>query len=365
MQPCRRNRRGFTLIELLVVIAVIAILIALLLPAVQQAREAARKTQCKNSLKQIGLALHNYHDSFRTFPPGRMQPYFGNNAGSGAGQCWTGSVAVHTFLLPYLDQANIYNQIDFEQYRVRIPPRTPACPNNRFLYNIPLPIFQCPSDPGHQGGIPSNNYRYNIGVTICSGSPYNDDGTPVQPHTTNCSIDLYGPPGGMFHDNGGVTVGNVSDGTSNTVAFSERTISDRDFSVFSPGGGDIYRPVGKDPAHTTASMLANCIAIDPLSPPAHSSNNGIGNGAWWLGTYQMTMYNHVIGPNSKIPDCGVSSSIPDGNNEPQVVGARSYHAGLVHSLLADGSARGISDSIDIKIWRAVGTRSGDELTTGF
>ena len=363
MERRTRRRRAFTLIELLVVIAVIAVLIALLLPAVQQAREAARRTQCLNNLKQIGIALHNYHDAFTTFPPGRMQPYFGNLSGTGAGECWSGAVAVHTFLLPFLDQQNIYEQIDFEQYRVRFS--TPNCPNNANLYNIPLPIFQCPSDPGHVQSVASNSYRYNMGVTSCAGSPYNDDGTNVQPHSVNCANELYGPPGGMFHDRGGVMVSQVIDGASSTVMFSERTIGDNNNSVFSPGGGDLYRPVGKDPNHTTASLLQECQNIDPATPPAHTSRNGLGDGAWWLGTYQMTMYNHVTGPNSTVPDCGVSSSQADGNNEPQVVAARSYHAGLVHSLLGDGSARGINDSIDLTVWRAIGTRAGDETIGDF
>ncbi len=360
-----RRRRAFTLIELLVVIAIIAILIALLIPAVQQAREAARRTQCKNNMKQIGLALHNYHDAFLTFPPGRMQPYFGNNAGTGAGTCWAGAVAVHTFILPFLEQSNLYSQINFDEYRVRIPPKSPPCPSNEPLYRIPLATFRCPSDPGARGSVPSNNYRYNMGVTICAGSPYNDDGTGLEPHTTNCSNDLYGRNGGMFHDRGGVRIRDASDGTSNTVMFSERSVGDQNGGEFSKGGGDIYRPVGKDPNHTTASMLAECIAIDLTAPPNHSSNNGIGNGAWWLGTFQMTMYGHVIGPNSKIPDCGVSSSVPDGNNEPQVIGARSYHTGIVHGLLADGSARGFGENIDINLWQGLGTRAGGEVLGEF
>lgn len=116
------RKRGFTLVELLVVIAIIGILVGLLLPAVQAAREAARRMQCTNNLKQLGLALHTYHATFKKFPPGRMTPYFGNFAGSFTSECWTGAMSIHTHVLPYLELGNAYNQFDFSQTRVRVPP---------------------------------------------------------------------------------------------------------------------------------------------------------------------------------------------------------------------------------------------------
>ncbi|MCH2203173.1 MAG: DUF1559 domain-containing protein [Fuerstiella sp.] len=360
-----KRTHGFTLVELLVVIAVIAILIALLLPAVQQVREAARRTQCRNNLKQIGLALHSYHEIHRMFPPGRMQPYLGEGTATGAGECWAGSVAVHTFLLPFMDQAKLYDRIDFSRYRIQIPPKTPHCEDNAELYGVALPSFQCPSDP-IGGRTVTNNYRSNVGVTACPGSPYNDDGTNQEPYSTNCAAELYGSKGGMFHDKGGVRISDVTDGTSNTVAFSERSVGDQTSEVFNIQG-DIYRAVEKSVTHTTASLLQECKALDlALTPnPGHTSNNGIGNGAWWHGTFQMTLYGHVIGPNSNTTDCGVSSLIPDGNDEPQIVGARSYHVGCVLSLFADGSVRRFSENIDIGIWQAVGTRAGFELPGSF
>src|SRR5262249_9355705 len=115
-----QRSRGFTLIELLVVIAIIAVLVSLLLPAVQNAREASRRTQCKNNLKQIGLGLHNYLSSFSVFPPGRMLPDLvvgglvkSSYSSYPASSNWQGGISVHLFLLPYMDQVNIYNLMNF------------------------------------------------------------------------------------------------------------------------------------------------------------------------------------------------------------------------------------------------------------
>src|SRR5258705_10109335 len=142
LRHARRFRRmGFTLVELLGVIAIIGVLVALLLPAVQVAREAARRTQCSNHLKQIGLGLHNYHSAHNLFPPGRMHPYFGNFPGSGHHECWTGAVSVHTHLLPYLEMGTSYNQFNFVYSRVRVPPLGPPdCPQNLAVVSTHFPL---------------------------------------------------------------------------------------------------------------------------------------------------------------------------------------------------------------------------------
>ena len=148
MRRDSRRRLGFTLIELLVVIAIIAILIALLLPAVQQAREAARRTQCKNNLKQIGLAMHNYHDVYTTFPPGHMfdTTIPGGNANSFQHpEMW----AWGAFILPFVDQAPLFNQLNVSQRR--LTDLLAEGPDVAALIQIPLSVYHCPSDPGGGG----------------------------------------------------------------------------------------------------------------------------------------------------------------------------------------------------------------------
>ncbi len=230
-----RFKRGFTLIELLVVIAIIAILIALLLPAVQQAREAARRTQCKNNLKQFGLALHNYHDIYKMFPPGSVPKASGNPPGSGTGTfineaSWGWSV----FILPMIDQAPLFNTLEVNSRRLfDITSDRTITPDRGSLDRMfpALNAFQCPSDttgPNLRAGMRRQNFNgaTQSGIT---GAVNN-----WRPPTSNY-IGVVGyrdinrpnghtraPQRGMFYNLSRVKIRDITDGTTNTVAIGER-----------------------------------------------------------------------------------------------------------------------------------------------
>ncbi len=358
------KRRGFTLIELLVVIAIIAILIALLLPAVQQAREAARRTQCRNNMKQIGLALHNYHDIHLSFPPGRMSP--GKDGGNG--ECWYGWISPLKHILPMIDQGNIYNQLDHHETRVRNG--SPLCQKNAFVANLALPAYMCPSDPGHQSGVNTNSYRANFGVTVGGGRNFGDQDQVDPVFTPRIAGEMDGALGGMFTDSAGVPIRRVTDGTSNTVIYAERLVGRPDTSSIYIGNY-MYRNQGTNiittssPANTTALVLSECAAAFAAGPLPSDFRGDFGytsgdDPAWYYSSYQHGAYNHILTPNSAQYDCG-SGSIPDSPHEVAIMSARSTHTGGVQCALADGSVRFVSDSIDLGVWQAAGTRAGGEV----
>jgi prepilin-type N-terminal cleavage/methylation domain-containing protein len=314
------RHRAFTLIELLVVIAIIAILIALLLPAVQQAREASRRTQCKNHLKQFGLAFHNYHDAHGAFPMA--------NGGN--------RFSPHAAILPYLDQGPLYNQIDFN---VR-----PNHANNDAVREVTPPTFRCPSDidglPGNLGG--RNNYWTNVGTSVLNSLPSTD---PSHPN--------YGKP----PQNGALVTGkchrfrDIVDGTSSTVLMSEKRLGDGSNGVSTPAT-DTYQP-GTYP-DTADEAMEFCRAIDV----SDLSFQGVSNvGAPWLAAdNDVTYYMHILPPNDR------SCRYPP---QRMAATANSLHPGGVHSLLCDGSSRFVSSNIDIGVWRALGTAYGNEVVGEF
>ncbi len=362
------NRRGFTLIELLVVIAIIAILIALLLPAVQQAREAARRTQCRNNLKQIGLAMHNYHDVFLQFPPGRMTPSRGQSVGM---TCWYGHVSPLYHILPYIEQGNVWNNLDQNNTRVR--KGTPLCDANAFVTDLTMAAYMCPSDPRHQSGVNTNNYRGNWGAHVYGGRHWGNNIATDPVYTPRAAAAIDGELGGMFKDNGGVKIRSATDGTSNTVLYAERAIGTANNSTLSAvnanyfyktSGGNIITT--SDPNNDPASVLTACIAAfaaEGTNPANYRTDYGWTSGddpAWYYSSWQHGAYNHMLTPNSSQADCG-SGSIPDDEHEVAIMSARSHHTGGVLCCLADGSVKFVSDSIDLGAWQAAGTRAGGEV----
>ncbi|QDT44250.1 Type II secretion system protein G precursor [Gimesia alba] len=202
------RRRGFTLIELLVVIAIIAILIALLLPAVQQAREAARRSTCKNNLKQVGIALHNYHETHRCFPPGWVQPSRAStcqaNSSSSTSGCLPGW-GWGTMLLPFIEQATLYNALNVRSTHLVVTPSTES--------KTTIPIFRCPSDSGSnlnsdRGGHATSNYK---GVYGSRGA---NNAVNSNPHNS-------APGNGSFWSNSNTRLRDITDGASNTVMIGE------------------------------------------------------------------------------------------------------------------------------------------------
>jgi prepilin-type N-terminal cleavage/methylation domain-containing protein/prepilin-type processing-associated H-X9-DG protein len=312
---------AFTLIELLVVIAIIAILIALLLPAVQSAREAARRAQCKNNLKQIGLAIHNYLDAHRVLP-----------------LCLNASnkpISVHAYLLPFLEQTNIYNTINFNVSWNDAANAVPA--------GAPVPGFLCPSEPTQAvpAGWAGTNYRANQGSQILYG----------QPSTVVGNINYGMPaPNGVFVPSRSLMIADVRDGASNTAAFSEHPLGDFSNSVSSPT--DTFQP-GIYPA-TPDEAVANCKNMNT----ANLALQGVSNvGAPWLQSYHSTtQYFHVGPPNSR------SCMYPPGRIATT---AASYHTGGVNLLMCDGSTRFTNDSVDLTVWRSVGSRAGGEIVSDF
>ncbi|QDU07843.1 DUF1559 domain-containing protein [Gimesia aquarii] len=296
-----KRKRGFTLIELLVVIAIIAILIALLLPAVQQAREAARRSTCKNNLKQIGLALHNYHDNFRTFPPGDVRRTYG-----GVNSWTTSMLGWIPRILPFLDQAVIYNQINWE-----LESGVSAAPNNN-LRREKLPAVRCPSDSSRQ---PDGNYAP-TNYLACRG----------QGDSTTANFD-----GSIFARNSNVKIRDIEDGTTNTMMVSETFAS---------------APFCDDPS-SGGLCPASCLTKPGYQGNVRQRQQGY---SWFFAQYyEANYYATIYGPNHDEPDCGAGSGTANA-----ILSARSKHVGGVHTLLADGSVRFTSENIDLAIWQNVG-----------
>ncbi|WP_339728501.1 DUF1559 domain-containing protein [uncultured Gimesia sp.] len=335
-----RNKRGFTLIELLVVIAIIAILIALLLPAVQQAREAARRTQCKNHLKQLGLAVHNYASSYRYLPPGASVDLSLSTSGS------NGSWGVHGRILPLLEQGNLYNNVDLSI----------AWDFQTAIDGLKIPVYACPSDPksdqvrdpgGGKVKLYPTNYGFNYGTWFVF-DPTNGSGG-----------------NGAFYPNASLTMAAFTDGTSNTLLASEVK-----------GWQPYTRNAG--PPSTTIPNTASEAATMAASGSSLKVNPATGHTEWPDGRVHHTGFTVTMNPNTYVPftDSGTEYDVDynswqegrDGNaGSPTyaIITSRSHHIGVVNAVLADGSVRTISENISLDIWRALGTRANGEVLGEF
>jgi prepilin-type N-terminal cleavage/methylation domain-containing protein/prepilin-type processing-associated H-X9-DG protein len=330
------TRRGFTLIELLVVIAIMAILIALLLPAVQQAREAARRASCRNNLKQLGLALHNYVATNRFLPPSFVTTPEENVAGIGA------SWSIHGRLMPFLEQANAAARIDLDvDWHSQVATG---------ITSFRVPGYTCPSEPNdfvrYRAGVPyvaPTNYGFNMGSWLI----YN----PVNGQTGN----------GAFTVNGSVNPAAFVDGMSNTLAAAE-VMTYQSYIRNTP-----------DPGSAIPSGPSVFAAVTGQKKLGATIDRNTGHTVYSDGRAHHTGFTTVFPPNTRVPhvldgktyDIDFTSQ-QEGKSDTQItyaaITSRSHHTGSVNVLLADGSTRTIGENIDGGVWRALGTRNGNELT---
>ncbi len=332
------QKRGFTLIELLVVIAIIAVLIGLLLPAVQAAREAARRIQCTNNLKQIGLALHNYESTYGVLPWGRGpdRGIVSNNMASSA----------LVMITHYLEQGAVFNTFNFADVNNPDGPFQATNLPNATSFNVQMAAFLCPSDQNRLTSVyGKSNYA------ACAGSDH---------RIVTASAD------GMFR---GGDVGtsssrvvgfrDVTDGLSNTVAFSEKVKGigavNGDNRNFPDTGTPSATIVGLSQTGlaTMPAYAAACKLLDPKKPGTTLQLMRPQGCLWFNGNKNQAMYTHIMPPNTV--SCGYGS---DGDGG--AISATSRHPGGVNALFGDGTVRFLKSTVSVPVWWALGTNAGGE-----
>jgi prepilin-type N-terminal cleavage/methylation domain-containing protein/prepilin-type processing-associated H-X9-DG protein len=313
MSGCKSARNGFTLVELLVVMTIISILIALLLPAVQAAREAGRRTQCCNNVKQLGLALQHYHQVYGRLPPGTVRRMTASDPSQTTMLSWIGRI------LPYLEQEILYDRIDWEMEPGNMGRNERPCATE-------LEVVRCPSNPADPltAGFAPTNYVACIGHT--------DHG------------DLREEPNkklrGAFGINSDTSFAKIRDGSSNTMFVSECVIDTPGIAFWD---GDM-------------PSYLDCLArVPPRKPPLPTDPRGF---SWLFARRnQAWSYSTWLKPNDKVFASGECELYP--RQAPYA--ARSRHPGGVNVLYGDGAVEFVSQSIDATLWRISGTCAGEEL----
>jgi prepilin-type N-terminal cleavage/methylation domain-containing protein/prepilin-type processing-associated H-X9-DG protein len=337
------GHKAFTLVELLVVIAIIAILIGLLLPAVQKVRQSAARTQCQNNLKQIGIALHNFENGQNYLPP-VFPGVSSNTATPGSFYAWS----VLAQLNPYLEQTAIFGRMNLAE-----PLYSSAfsiSSDNLFAVEQTINLFLCPADTMKPvGGGYGASVLGPVNYGACIGSGTTDGGAP------------YGTPwnaDGMFQAGVNGSFSQISDGLSNTAAFSESTLG----AGPAPASGAI--PGDPQKVYGYVGAVSGGVNLTACANPTEWNFENLRGFLWASGEIRCSSYNHYYPPNSPNFDCVTDLPPFSGPQPDTAVGfkaARSNHPGGVNLLLADGSVRFVTNGIQPATWTALSTRAGGEV----
>jgi prepilin-type N-terminal cleavage/methylation domain-containing protein len=340
---------AFTLIELLVAIAIIAVVISLLLPAIQRAREAARRTQCRNNLKQLGLALHNYSDVSTTFPPSVV-------IGNVGGRLDFGGWSAHARILPFLEQSSGFNSLNFDF--------TYEHPTNKTVSQMVVEVFMCPSDPD------TAPYPHSFGLAGVTSYGWNMGDWYVWGGANPIGLSYTQRPRSPFFVNSSVRERDFVDGTSNSIVAAEVKARQRYFrdctglsSRFTPSS---FPAIGDDPYTVAPEYVSSAGCNATLRDSGHTE--------WVDGHVHQTGFTTAWSPNRRIENGSTGArfdiditGIREANLGPtfSAVTSRSHHSGGVHVLLGDGAVRFVSNSIDGNAWRAAGTIASGETVDEF